>query len=394
MSLQNYSNIASQLASATRTDKDPFLDDIVNYKTEFAKGSLQAFGGSMVSAKAAEGVKMLRTKLRGVAKSKYGFDDSDLDEIQNSLESGDTEQALAKLSSKITDKITDAGRSALQGIKDKITGIKDLQEDAMQGLSDARAKASDLVAQADKQTIPKMAPARDQLDDVPDINQASNGEEMIGPLNRQIARYNNLDGRAQNRVNQKVKDDLEPRTEPDIDVKDLPEDHPDLDVIRNNFTARNQAIREEEQNPETTFKDPEFQANPADDGNYINKADPANPARPTKNPEEFDNPAEEEEVGASVGEDEAGAAADELASAATKAASIASKAAATTEDVTATLGGLTEASTALDWNPVGWLATAGLGIATLFTGLELKAHKKKFETPPNLTKSYAEQADV
>ena len=392
MSYSNYANMAEQLASATRDDRTPFLDDIVNYKMEFGKGSLQAFGGAAVNAKAIEGIKLLRSKIRGVAKSKYGFDDADLDDIQGSLENGDMSEAIAKLSGKLTNKLTDAGRNALQGIKDRLQGVKNLQEEAEQGLADARARAV-IQPRTTTQTVDKPAAARDQIDDTGDMEQAESGEDLIAPLNRQIARFNNLDGRAQNRVAQATKDDIQQRTDPDEDVADLPEGHPDIDVIKNNFQVRENAIRAEEQNPETTFKDPNFKVNPADDDKYTNAINKDEPANRMRNPDEFDNPAETEDIVTQAGDVSEGAA-DALASAATKAASVASKVSEAGEAAEGTLAGLTEASTSLDWSPVGWLATAGLGIASLITGLELKAHHKKFETPPHIVKSYAEQADV
>lgn len=50
-------------------------------------------------------------------------------------------------------------------------------------------------------------------------------------------------------------------------------------------------------------------------------------------------------------------------------------------------------SAVLDFDPINWLITAGLGIASLVAGTEIKAHTEKFITPPEIQKNYSVQLD-
>lgn len=50
-------------------------------------------------------------------------------------------------------------------------------------------------------------------------------------------------------------------------------------------------------------------------------------------------------------------------------------------------------SAVLDWDPINWFVTAGLGIASLVAGTEIKAHTEKFITPPEIQKNYRVQLD-
>ena len=393
MSFANYTNISDALANVTRADKTPFLDDVENYKRSYEKSILQNTGTAIVAAKAIEGVKALRTKLKGIAKSKYGFDDSDLEDIQNSVEEGDLNKTLStltdKLSGKLSKALTDKGRNVLSSLKDKLQGLKDESTNANEALANARSKIADIdTDQAATKTVAKPAPAREQIDDSPTINEAESGKDMLAPLNRSTARFNNLDGEAQQRVLDKYNEQAEPQGK--LSLNETDEDV--LQPFKNNLNLRNNLIRQEEQNPQTTFKDPDLQVNPADDAEYLNKTNPNLTARQTLNPDKFDNAPEEEEVANEAGtftED-----ATNLATKAAEAAEVATKVGSGLEEATGTLAGLTEASTALDFSPVGFVLQGVLGIASLFTGLELKAHQRKYETPPSVFKSYAAQADA
>jgi len=100
----------------------------------------------------------------------------------------------------------------------------------------------------------------------------------------------------------------------------------------------------------------------------------------------------QEEPGPGAGE---GAGAGEDVEDATKIGSTASKALSGGEDVAEGFEAATLASTAGDENPVGLLVTAGLGIASLFTGLFLKSKKPKIiQPPPVLANNYAVQAGL
>lgn len=50
-------------------------------------------------------------------------------------------------------------------------------------------------------------------------------------------------------------------------------------------------------------------------------------------------------------------------------------------------------SAVLDFDPINWLVTAGLGIASLVAGTKIKAHTEKFITPPEIQKNYSVQLD-
>ena len=71
MSYSNYSAMINQLSSATHHNDAPQLDDIVNYKKEYIKGTLESLGGMSVGQKALEATKALRAKIKGVNMSKY-----------------------------------------------------------------------------------------------------------------------------------------------------------------------------------------------------------------------------------------------------------------------------------------------------------------------------------
>lgn len=87
----------------------------------------------------------------------------------------------------------------------------------------------------------------------------------------------------------------------------------------------------------------------------------------------------------------------DAASAASAAASASSTATAAVSDAAASassaLATATADSAVLDWDPINWFVTAGLGIASLVAGTEIKAHTEKFITPPEIQKNYSVQLD-
>ena len=392
MSFSNYSNMASSMAQETATNQTPQWSDIVNYKDEFIKSSLQGVGSLTVGQKGIEALKVLRAKVKGSNMEKYGFNDKDLADIQESIESGDMSGAISKLGSKLTSKLTDAGRNALGKIKGKITDLKNQSQDTLDALGDAQAKVMSSTPTSTTNTIAKPAQARQQIDDDPDIAQAESGEDLIAPINRSIARYNNLDSQAQSRVNTEYNANKGTTSQPDQNIGELQEGSDDLQTVKDNIQLRNTAIKNQETNPQTSFKDPDFQMNPANDAEYLNKTNPLKPQPQIKNSSTYDNPDETENVVSTSQGTEADI--SNLVSKASNVEKIGSKVSSGLDEATEGLAGLTEASTALDWNPAGWLLTAGAGIATLIGGMEVKAHHEKFLKPPLKITSYSEQADV
>lgn len=110
----------------------------------------------------------------------------------------------------------------------------------------------------------------------------------------------------------------------------------------------------------------------------------------------------------SVAGDVAGAAAGDVATvgstvaetsidAASAAASASSTVTAAVTDAATVAKTALETATAdgavLDFDPINWLVTAGLGIASLVAGTEIKAHTEKFITPPEIQKNYSVQLD-
>ena len=83
--------------------------------------------------------------------------------------------------------------------------------------------------------------------------------------------------------------------------------------------------------------------------------------------------------------------------AASAAASASSTATAAVSDAAASassaLATATADSAVMDWDPINWIVTAGLGIASLVAGTEIKAHTEKFITPPEIQKNYSVQLD-
>ena len=137
MSYQNYSGMSRQLAGATADNQVPQWADIVNHKKDFLKQTLEGVGSMAVGTKAIDGIKALRATVQGVGKAKYGFGDDELADIQSSLEKGGSEgvnEAISKLGGQITSKITDAGRTALSNLKNKLMNLKSSTESSAKTL--------------------------------------------------------------------------------------------------------------------------------------------------------------------------------------------------------------------------------------------------------------------
>ena len=382
MSYSNYSEIASQLAQETTHVSNPELDDIVNYKNEFAKSTLEGLGGLHVGDKSIEAIKMLRTKAKGLNMEKYGFNDEDLADIQSSLETGDVKGAIGKLGNKLTGKLTDAGKDAMSKVKTKLQGLKDSTVDSQKAFAKATSGVQENTNMVTK-SITTPHPARDQIDDTPDIQQATAPEDLLENINRSNVRFNNLDSTAQ----QKVIDDYTANKTPgakDINLNDLPNQN--LDEVKQNLISKNDALSTVENDSQTTFKNPDLQVNPSDDygqGNIIKGK--------MNTQATFNNTPETEDVQVPESSPDAlsklVSATDDMS----KTTSDVTKGLADTKD---TLEGLTADSTALDFDPVNWFISAGLGIGSLVVGDEIKAHHKKFITPPNAIQSYTLTADA
>ena len=244
MAFENYTDMSNELASVTSDKNLPMFTDVVNYKKEFIKGTLESVGGMTVASRGVQAVKTLRTAIKGTNVEKYGFSDQDLGEIQDSLENSDFTGALSKLTTKLTGKITDAGKAALNEVKSKIMNLKQLSPES--------------VTQTATKTV-------------------SEGVE---------------------------------ETSIDEAAQSVPK------------------------------------------------------------------------VAATVGAD------------VEKAAEVGSKIETATTDATEAISALGKGSVALDFDPVTFFVGVGMGLGSLVAGLELRAHKEKWQTSKEIVKSYSEQADV
>lgn len=128
------------------------------------------------------------------------------------------------------------------------------------------------------------AAARTQPIETDNIVDATSRAELRDATNRIQSRFNNLDGRAQARSDAAFRGDEEYKAEPQT-----------LDDLKTNALVREETVRAEEDNPDTTFRDPNFQLNEGETGLRVtNPDDIFNPRLQTqRNPERFDNPPEE-----------------------------------------------------------------------------------------------------
>ena len=133
------------------------------------------------------------------------------------------------------------------------------------------------------------APARTQPEKTDNIDAAGSQEDLISPANRIQARYNNLDGAAQRRSNEAYEAD--PDHTP-AGQGSGPNGVRTLDETKTNIGVREKTIEKEEQNSDTTFKDPNQQIEANAD-----IQDPAGGARlrAVRNPDTFEREAEPDE---------------------------------------------------------------------------------------------------
>ena len=135
---------------------------------------------------------------------------------------------------------------------------------------------------------PMNAPARTQPEETDNIDAAESQEDLISSANRIQARYNNLDGAAQRRSDEAYEAD--PDHTP-AGQGSGPNGVRTLDETKTNIGVREETIEKEEQNPDTTFKDPNQQIEANAD-----ISDPAGGARvrAVRNPDTFEREAEPE----------------------------------------------------------------------------------------------------
>lgn len=380
--MSNYSNMVQQLSSITRQDTTPQFSDIENFNKEFLKQTLQGVGSMGVGAQATTALKVLKTQLKGPVLDKLGIKPEELDEIQSSLEQGDLNSAVQQLGSKLTGKLTDGGRKLLGGIKDKLTNLQKQSEDLKTSTPDILKPNSDLLPpRTITKDIDMPHPARTQPSESNEIQ--SSTDENIGDVqDRLTARYNNLDGKAQARSDDTFNSDP------------LKVDNPEnLQDLKTNVRLRQNSLQQEEVNPDTTFKNPDLQVNKADQPEYANQENIFNNAPRTRNPESYDNAPEKiQEISENPDFESTVTAA--RSAVAKDVASAGSKIEEGTAALGEELGGELATASALDFSPVGWLATLGAGIGVLVAGSRIKAHSQKFRPPPNLTRSYSVQQDL
>lgn len=137
-------------------------------------------------------------------------------------------------------------------------------------------------------SVPKPAPARTQPEEIDNIADVNSAEDLTPIQNRVQARFNNLDGEAQARSDATMRSDPE-----------YTENPTSLEDQATNTMLRDEAVRGEEANPDTTFKDPSLQLEPNEEGGTrLTNADDifADRLGTTRNPSSFDNPPEVENV--------------------------------------------------------------------------------------------------
>ena len=229
-------------------------------------------------------------------------------------------------------------------------------------------EASDEIKEARRQLIKKYQnknlPARKQFSEEDNIN-GINKIEDLEPINARLAaRYNNLDGRAQERIGEAVGSDPKYKA-----------NYSTLEEAQDNIKLWNQHIGNEERNEETTFKDNNLKINPAEDYTPAGGGD----APAVQNPEKFED---EAPAPATPAETPKPSEVENLVSDADK------------PNLTKTLEKDTLKSTADDENPLGDLITAGLGIATLASSVF--GGRKKAPTPggPTNTVNMADGAGL
>jgi hypothetical protein len=195
----------------------------------------------------------------------------------------------------IQDEITTAKanvRTTASNLRQKLAGPKEDTEPVEPQFTTKTIKGSP----EETDVIDKPHPARDQPDesyeDMPedDLDDALQGN-LEKSLARVITRGNNLDGEAQQRAIDSY------RTNPDRIVDDdaVDQEPTNFTDVLSNLKLKEQAIKTEEQNPETTFRDPEQQLEADQDvrnpDNDFGRPDAQEDVQST-----YDNPAETETI--------------------------------------------------------------------------------------------------
>ena len=159
--------------------------DIVNYREEFIKSSL---GGAGVLGLQTTGTKIyqaFRERAKGVL-SRYGLTEQDLDELESSISSGDYNSAIAKIGSKLTSKITDSGRTALENLRSKLNEIKSIKPDEAKPLSNL--SDDDVAANISKQSL------QERYNALSESGKQSLNETLEDSLNRGLIQKGDMRG--------------------------------------------------------------------------------------------------------------------------------------------------------------------------------------------------------
>lgn len=225
-----------------------------------------------------------------------------IDEAGNSVRQvvqdarGQGEAALNDVRARATNAVQDA-RNAANAVTDQVDDINDGIRGRVQDLGQqaARPAAADedepeedfgFGDEDDEPESVGRALARTQPIETDNIVDSATRSELRDTTNRIQSRFNNLDGQAQARSDAAFKGDEEYKEDPQT-----------LDDLKTNALAREETIRAEEANPDTTFRDPNFQLSEGQTGgiNLTNQDDIFNPRLQTqRNPDTFDNPPETE----------------------------------------------------------------------------------------------------
>lgn len=137
------------------------------------------------------------------------------------------------------------------------------------------------VTEPDTETPENMNPARTQPDEGENIDNASSQADLDPIESRLATRYNNLDSEAQGRANRTYNNSDDTQSTPEGETQTL-------ENRKDNLSVREDAINEQELNPDTTFKDPNLS---------IDQDDPAWSNTQKVKPQQtrgetYDNPAE------------------------------------------------------------------------------------------------------
>lgn len=323
-------SLISTYASEAVPPPEQFVD-IANYKKQFTKNVLGQTGTLALTTQTIKIFNAFRQRSKGMLQ-KYGLSESDLDDLGESIQEGDYQSALAKIGSKLTNKLTDAGKTALQGVQDKLNELKNLK-----------------------------------LEDVSPLSNLKETVQEINPISKESlnARYNALSQEGKDTLNEVLQDRIDRGLIQKGDMNSVSEIMSGVEDAENT----------------TGFSSAQI------------VGDPDN-LRIGSTAESFE-PRFEQEIAPAAADDAAASSAVPVSEeTAVNVASNAEQVATKATEAAESLKDLSEAGTALDLDPITTGVGLLLGIGSSLLGLEIKAHKEKFISPPEILRNYQVGTDT